>query len=437
MERRFFDYDGDPDKLLMEQQWLQMFNLSDVAEPGSPSLPSNGVNEEWFQITIAFCYGVLALTGLFFNCAFCFVIWRSKSLHSVTHMLMTNLASSNILFLLFHPPFFMSTYILQTNWIFGTIMCKASFSIVYVTATGSFYFMSLVAIDRWLAIFRRKSRLSTRKCIWLTAIVWLISFTVASPYLYLSGEVHVGNQQIINPSLLGDYPDLLPQDRVQCGIDCPSCKRVLQVSTIIAQYGVPLFVMIPTYGHLAVFLWRRPTVGVQSRERFRKAQHRRRRMLLTLLAIVGFLILCWSPLFSVGVLHAYKLINNDSLSIYIYTSMIALLGVVLTPCFYLLNDGFRKQILLIVPCCQLRSEDTQITKTTMALDNTSNMENVLQAERDYRPARQTSPLLPSGHSTKQSSVELTADIISYSPRRDSLEYMELPNKYSLSGMVQL
>lgn len=184
-------------------------------------------------------------------------------------------------------------------------MCKASFSIVYVTATGSFYFMSLVAIDRWLAIFRRKSRLSTRKCIWLTAIVWLISFTVASPYLYLSGEVHMGNQQIINPSLLGDYPDLLPQDRVQCGIDCPSCKRVLQVasfssilnkhlnifqSTIIAQYGVPLFVMIPTYGHLAIFLWRRPTVGVQSRERFRKAQHRRRRMLLTLLAIVGFLV---------------------------------------------------------------------------------------------------------------------------------------------------
>ena len=54
--------------------------------------------------------------------------------------------------------------------------------------------------------------------------------------------------------------------------------------------------MIPTYGHLALFLWQRPTIGVQSRERVRKAQHRRRRMLLTLLAIVGFLVSFCFPL---------------------------------------------------------------------------------------------------------------------------------------------
>lgn len=88
--------------------------------------------------------------------------------------------------------------------------------------------MSLVAIDRWLAIFRRKSRLSKRKCIWLTATVWLIAFTVASPYLYLSGELHTMGQ-IFKPEILGNYPDLLPKDRVQCGIDCPSCKRLLQI----------------------------------------------------------------------------------------------------------------------------------------------------------------------------------------------------------------
>lgn len=88
--------------------------------------------------------------------------------------------------------------------------------------------MSLVAIDRWLAIFRRKSRLSKRKCIGLTAFVWLIAFTVASPYLYLSGEVHTMGEKIY-PEIIGQIPELLPQDRIQCGIDCPSCKRVLQI----------------------------------------------------------------------------------------------------------------------------------------------------------------------------------------------------------------
>uniref|UniRef100_A0AC35G618 G-protein coupled receptors family 1 profile domain-containing protein n=2 Tax=Panagrolaimus sp. PS1159 TaxID=55785 RepID=A0AC35G618_9BILA len=369
-----------------EQQFLQFYNIavSDFISPNSNN--NDHINEEWFRITTAFSYGILAFAGLLSfagllcNCLFCYVIWRSKKLHTVTHMLMTNLALSNILFLLFHPPFFMSTYILQTNWIFGTIMCKASFSIMYVTATGSFYFMSLVAIDRWLAIFRRKSRLNKRKCIGLTAFVWLIAFTVASPYLYLSGEVNIMGKEF---SGIHD-PDIIP-NRVQCGIDCPSCKRVLQITTIIAQYGIPLC------------------------------------------------ILCWSPLFSVGVLHAYKLIKNDSLSIYIYTSMIALLGVVLTPCFYLLNDGFRKQIFLIVPCCKSHN----VIQNTKAQDNTSNLENVLKSQEPNR-AQQCSPLLASGNSTKQSSMELTArfsgsDIISYTPRKASID---LPSKHSLDAKVK-
>uniref|UniRef100_A0AC34QW27 G-protein coupled receptors family 1 profile domain-containing protein n=1 Tax=Panagrolaimus sp. JU765 TaxID=591449 RepID=A0AC34QW27_9BILA len=441
MESQNFDFD-DSNEDVLEAEIIKMLNMTTI-----PDSSMTKTNQQWFRMMTAFCYGFLAIAGLICNGVFCYVIWRSKKLHTVTHMLMTNLALSNILFLLFHPPFFMSTYILQTNWVFGTVICKTSFSVVYVTATGSFYFMSLVAIDRWLAIFCRKSRLNKKKCMWLTAIVWLIAFTVASPYIILSGEVHpMGKQQIFNSALLGDFPDLLPQDRVQCGIDCPSCKRVLQVTTILAQYGVSLFVMIPTYGHLAFFLWKRPTVGVQSRERFKKAQHKRRRMLVTLLAIVAFLILCWSPLFSVGVLHTYRLINNDSLSIYIYTSMVALLGVVVTPCFYLLNDGFRQQMLLIVPCCRRIQHDIQKKKTNT--DNTSNIEknnrSQEQEKDDNKAPKQCSPLLASGFSTKQSNVALTArsstsDISAYL-RKNSLDYAELPSSCmfdSKSDMVQL
>ncbi|ETN75286.1 hypothetical protein NECAME_00697, partial [Necator americanus] len=99
---------------------------------------------------------------------------------------MTNLAVSNILFLMFHPPYFLTTFILESNWKFGSIMCKASFSVGYVTVTGSFYFMCLVAIDRWLAIFFRKKRMDREQCIFLTTGAWILSVIVASPYIYKS-----------------------------------------------------------------------------------------------------------------------------------------------------------------------------------------------------------------------------------------------------------
>lgn len=46
--------------------------------------------------------------------------------------------------------------------------------------------MSLVAVDRWAAIFVPKKRLDMLKCIILTLFIWVISFCVAGPYIYYS-----------------------------------------------------------------------------------------------------------------------------------------------------------------------------------------------------------------------------------------------------------
>lgn len=73
----------------------------------------------WFKVLSASLYGSIALLALMGNLIFCYVIWRSQKLHTVTHMLMTNLGICNLLFLLFHPAFFMNTYIFQTSWNLG------------------------------------------------------------------------------------------------------------------------------------------------------------------------------------------------------------------------------------------------------------------------------------------------------------------------------
>uniref|UniRef100_A0A0N5A0D6 G_PROTEIN_RECEP_F1_2 domain-containing protein n=1 Tax=Parastrongyloides trichosuri TaxID=131310 RepID=A0A0N5A0D6_PARTI len=368
-------------------------------------LDNNDINTSQnagFTIFTSLLYATLALFGFIGNLIFCLVIWKSEKLHTVTHMLMTNLAVCNLLFVLFHPPFFVTTYILQTNWIFGNLLCKASNSIVYITATGSFYFMSLVAIDRWLAIFYRRARLDRKRCTLLTVIAWLIAIGVSSPYLYYSAPIKVGDISFLDIVNKGFEQDI-GTSKTQCAIDCRDCHRTLQLVTIIAQYCIPLAIMIPSYSHLAIYLWKRPTIGMQTRERCKKAQARRRRLLITLLAIVGSLIICWSPLFSVGVLHSYNVIKNDSLSLYIYTSMVALFGVFLTPCFYLLNDGFRQQTLLFFPCLFSRHKESKKQSSATPCD-LSHVERHTKLKDSYmdddmnRPT--TTPLL---HNHSQSS----------------------------------
>uniref|UniRef100_A0A914W449 G-protein coupled receptors family 1 profile domain-containing protein n=1 Tax=Plectus sambesii TaxID=2011161 RepID=A0A914W449_9BILA len=330
-------------------------HLPDMAESDDCSRMNMPISSAlWFKLLSASIYGLIAVLALIGNVVFCCVIWRSQKLHTVTHMLMTNLGICNLLFLLFHPAFFMNTYIFQTSWNLGVFVCKASFSTVYVTATASFYFMSLVAIDRWLAVFRRKLRLDKRKCLVMTLFVWVGSFTIASPYLYFTNTISVNTDSMADRLFdLLDGNLTRPRRHMQCGIDCDSaCKHVLQIVSVIAQYCVPLLIMIPTYAHLAIFLWRRPDVGAQTKEKHHRSQQRKRKTLLILLAIVGSLVVCWSPLFSIGLLHSYGVIDNiNSMALFIVTSVIALVAVMLTPLLYLMNDSFRNEVLRLLRCC--------------------------------------------------------------------------------------
>lgn len=241
------------------------------------------------------------------------------------------------------------------------LFCKASFSTAYVTATASFYFMSLVAIDRWLAVFRRKLRLDKRKCIAMTLLVWVFSFSVASPYLYFTNTISLNTDSLADNIMAGvSAGNHSKPDHVQCGIDCDaSCKHILQLVSVIAQYCVPLLVMIPAYAHLAIFLWRRPDVGAQTKEKHHRSQLRKRKTLLILLAIVGSLVICWSPLFSVGLLHSYGMIDNiNSMALFIMTSIVALVAVMLTPLLYLMNDSFRNEVMRLLRCFNLGRHDS-------------------------------------------------------------------------------
>ncbi|RCN26874.1 hypothetical protein ANCCAN_27397 [Ancylostoma caninum] len=91
--------------------------------------------------------------------------------------------------------------------------------------------------------------------------------------------------------LLDDDPlKTVKTEVTRCGAESMPWDDVALILTILVQYVVPLVIMIPAYSHLSYFLWQRPTIGVQSKERARKANAKRRRLTITLIAIVAILL---------------------------------------------------------------------------------------------------------------------------------------------------
>ncbi|GMR61768.1 hypothetical protein PMAYCL1PPCAC_31963 [Pristionchus mayeri] len=213
------------------------FNLTSISKDIFADMESEFRNtftdmDDSYSLLLVTLYSIFTLIGLVANCLFCVVVLRCKKLHNVTHMLMTNLACCNIVFLLFYPGYLMNTFIFSyVDWQFGTFLCKVCLSVIYISSTGPYIYYSEVVVQK-----------TTVKC-----------------------------GCTMEPS------------RVYFGF------MSMTMITIIFQYIIPLLIIAPAYAHIAHFLYSRQPIGEQSREKQLKHIRRKRRLLGTLMAIVVLL----------------------------------------------------------------------------------------------------------------------------------------------------
>ncbi len=125
-----------------------------------------------FKLTAITIYASLSVASIVGNLFFCVVIWRQKKLHTITNLLMTNLALSNMAFVLFNLPLLTFRAILQWEWMFGVFLCKFASTVLHITATTSFYSIAFLAVDRWLTVAMKQATLQRKR--WTAhARVWL------------------------------------------------------------------------------------------------------------------------------------------------------------------------------------------------------------------------------------------------------------------------
>ncbi|XP_038658563.1 lysophosphatidic acid receptor 6-like [Scyliorhinus canicula] len=140
-------------------------------------------------------YSVVFIVGLGSNSVALYVLRCSLKLRNETITYMTNLAVSDLLFVLTLP--FRIFYYVNRDWPFGNLLCNVSGTLFLTNMYGSILFLTCISVDRFLAIvhpFRSRMLRTKKKAIIVCVAVWVTVLTGSVPATFLQTTKDTANQ---------------------------------------------------------------------------------------------------------------------------------------------------------------------------------------------------------------------------------------------------
>lgn len=135
-------------------------------------------------------FGFIGITGLLGNALVVLVVLSNQNMRSTTNLLIINLASADLLFVVFCVPFTGSDYVLD-EWPYGDVWCRIVQYLIVVTAHASIYTLVLMSLDRYLAVVHPIASMVIRTetyAMRAICVLWFLILTTAIPVLYIHGE---------------------------------------------------------------------------------------------------------------------------------------------------------------------------------------------------------------------------------------------------------
>ncbi|XP_018425573.1 PREDICTED: C-C chemokine receptor type 3-like [Nanorana parkeri] len=199
-----------------------------------------------------------------------FLLLKFENIKTVTNLFIFNLVVSDLLFTV-SLPFW--AYYHSYEWIFGDSLCKVVSSMFYVGFYSSILFLTMMTIDRYMAVVHAIYAARTRKLLYVylaSAVIWVTSLLSTIPKFILYGT----------------------RDDVQSGTLC--VETGYQVDTIrwwkMVGYCQQLlmFFLIP----LAIILYCYTLIVVKL---YRTKMHNKDKAVKLILIIVLAFFVCWTP----------------------------------------------------------------------------------------------------------------------------------------------
>lgn len=284
-------------------------------------------------------YITIFVTGICGNVLVCYVVFRNKTMHTVTNIFIANLALSDILLCTFAVPF-TPLYLFMHEWVFGDILCHlvpyAQGVSVYISA---FTLMS-IAIDRFFVIIHPfKPRLQLKYSLLIIVIIWLSAGLLTLPY--------------------GIFIDLVPgrDGRPYCDEGWPhdAFRKAFGFTTSVLQFVIPFLIITYCYCRVCCKLRDRARYkpGANSQRKIEQEWERTRRlnrMLISMVLIFGF---SWLPLNVHNLVVDFYIPASswEYLNGFFFLShAIAMSSTCYNPFLYAwLNENFRKEFKTVLP----------------------------------------------------------------------------------------
>ncbi|XP_019389642.1 PREDICTED: C-C chemokine receptor type 8-like [Crocodylus porosus] len=170
-------------------------------EDTSPCSEGNGFSK-FRSLFLPIFYCLVFVSCLMGNTLVLWVLITRKKITTMTDMCLLNLAISDLLFVL---PLPFQAHYASDNWIFGNAVCKIMAGIYYMGFYSSIFFITLMSIDRYIAIVHIVNARKIRTATWgvlISLVLWLVAGFASVPNMVFSKEVVIEQSVECVP----DYP---------------------------------------------------------------------------------------------------------------------------------------------------------------------------------------------------------------------------------------
>ena len=286
---------------------------------------------------------VIFFVALFGNSVGLYVVLKKFSSTSVTNLFISNMAVADLLLTTTIMPFSVAFLYRGSLWIGGTlgsITCKALFYVMPVFISASVFTMMLISFDRFYAVFFPLKEKFFQKPKVLSAIIWILSFGLMTPYVLMS-QTHE-----IRPGVyycLQEWPWAPSNDT-----DLTETYKVLKsfhISVFVIVYALPLSITIIIYSLICRKLWLRKIPGNVTDTNLAAEKRLKRKVTRLLVITCVVFAVCWFPVY---VNNYFWYVRPDQshklpLKVKLLFNRLAHANSALNPCLYiLLNENFRK-----------------------------------------------------------------------------------------------
>lgn len=217
------------------------------------------------------------------------LLLKYEKVKTVTNMFILNLVSSDLLFAASLP--FWAVYH-RSEWIFGDTMCKLMTVIYYLGFYSCILFLTLMSVDRYLAVVHVVSAARTRRIGYATMaslIVWGISFLSTLPKFFIYGTRKDASVGMVCAETGYDNEHI------------KTWKMVGYCQQLVMFFLIPLIIILYCYLLIVAKL-------------FRTRMHDKFKAVKLIFIIVLVFFLCWTPYNVVVLLKMLQESTNDTCS---------------------------------------------------------------------------------------------------------------------------